>query len=158
MRWEREHNELSEMSEWACIQWEAVRFWEEWKETQEAVKRGKTEKVVVYADISVIPEGINLILQLRKAVIEVYPELNWSERKVKERYQKIKGFGKMANDGVGDFLYNSNSSVVSDFAGGFFNVSDMEENSSVAASAGSFLNGIVCVEQLNIFSCQCAMI
>ncbi len=121
----------------------AVRFWEEWKETRETVKRGKTGKVVVYADISVIPEYINLVLQLRKAVIEVYPELNWSERKVKEIYQKIKDFGKMANDGVGDFFYNSNSSVVSDFAGGFFNVSDMEENSGVAAAVGSFLNGIV---------------
>ena len=116
---------------------------EEWENYWRKIERGITEKGVFYSPVKGISDTLDFMLQLRKAVVEEYPTLNWTERKLQGAYQWVKDGVITNGDKFGNYIYNKNWGVVSNFVGGFFNASDMKENSGVAASVGSFFNGVI---------------
>lgn len=110
------------------------RVQEEWENYWQKIERGMTEKGVLYSPVKGLSDTLDFALQLRKAVVEEYPILNWTERKLQGAYQWAKDGFISNSDKLGNYIYNKNWGVVSNFAGGLFNASDMKENSGVAAA------------------------
>ena len=119
------------------------RVQEEWENYWQKIERGMTEKGIFYSPIKGLSDTLDFTLQLRKAVVEEYPILNWTERKLQGAYQWAKDGFISNSDKFGNYIYNKNWGVVSNFVGGLFNASDMKDNSGVAVAAGSFFNGVL---------------
>ena len=119
------------------------RVQEEWESYWQKIERGMTEKGIFYSPVKGLSDTLDFALQLRKAVVEEYPILNWTERKLQGAYQWAKDGFISNSDRLGNYIYNKNWGVVSNFAGGLFNASDMKENSGAAAAVGSFFNGVL---------------
>ena len=119
------------------------RVQEEWENYRQKIERGMTEKGIFYSPIKGLSDTLDFTLQLRKAVVEEYPILNWTERKLQGAYQWAKDGFISNSDKFGNYIYNKNWGVVSNFVGGLFNASDMKDNSGVAAAMGSFFNGVL---------------
>ena len=67
---------------------------EEWENYWRKIERGITEKGVFYSPVKGISDTLDFMLQLRKAVVEEYPTLNWTERKLQGAYQWVKDVPK----------------------------------------------------------------
>ena len=91
------------------------RVQEEWENYRQKIERGMTEKGIFYSPIKGLSDTLDFTLQLRKAVVEEYPILNWTERKLQGAYQWAKDGFISNSDKFGNYIYNKNWGVVSNF-------------------------------------------
>jgi len=119
------------------------RFEKEWENYCQDVCRGVTGKRAYFDIFTAQLDFLNLVLQMRKAVVEEYPILGLQQSLLQGAYQENKDQFLKYADTNGNSIYNKGWPILSDFVGGLFHASDMGEDQGAAAAAGSFLNGVI---------------